>query len=104
MTPPTGSSLTPPAWGAPAIRSAPQTLAPTLTRPAPVHVPARSGEVLGALLLVVGWILIWAYFVIAIAEQAAALRSTVDGAAGGERRPAEARTAAGLPATPRARP
>ncbi|BDG05437.1 hypothetical protein [Anaeromyxobacter oryzae] len=88
MTTARGTSLSSPAWGARPIRRTPPALAPLRADPAPpaaprsgqapFSTPRRPGVARGAIVLVLGWILLWAYFVVAVAEQAAALRSTVE--------------------------
>jgi hypothetical protein len=96
MTTLCGSSLTPPARvgnapSAPALRNlagclgpqAPAVALPAAPDPARAPPPARgsafviprrSGDAVGALLLLAGWILLWAYFLVGIVESAAALR------------------------------
>ena len=81
-----GSSLTSPARGAARAPYFPPR-APAAASPArstvevrplrrdPVTVPRRGRELRGAVVLAVGWILLWAYFVVGVAEQAAAFRA-----------------------------
>jgi hypothetical protein len=89
-----GSTLTSPARGGTAgpffAPLAPSAAAPSRSaievRPLarePVSVPRRGGELRGALVLVVGWILLWAYFVVGVAEQAAAFRGAAEGSGAG---------------------